>query len=610
MLNADSLVFEEVAEVFAPVDSSPTWRWAEENVWLSSATGIAREYVGYWRSSYVPYTRGILDAMDDPETDWICVMKGVQLGITECSMHKIRRNVAEGAGDQIFAIDSEAEMKKISEKRLAGTTFKDSPPVAAMLPDDPDKMQTLTYYTKGSTVYLSGAGTAGKFANKPVPFVFLTELDKLAQTLGAESGPWEMAEDRRSSFSYGIQVGESQPATKEHKTWKLWLQGTQEIFFVPCPHCGMHQELVFGNLKFKHCRREEDKKWDKRRVEKESYFECANDDCGERITEDHKPWMLEEGQWVAMNDEALPGERSFHVSGFYSPMPRMKWGLLALRWLRSKDTEEGRRNFRNSIEGLPYEESVSSTDLDAVQRLCGSYERGTLPGRPLYLGMLVDVQGDVLKWSKIGFYRSSSTPAMQADLLVVEWGWCLTFSELVERFDEGIAIAGEEERFPCQGGLIDSGYRAKTKGIYSFCLASQGRFSPSKGRGRVQINQTVKRSMVWHEGRRMALYLYSDDAYKGELYQDRIEKGNLRLAFPRDADPDFLIEFTRESFKKVRGEWQWIQAEGNDFADTAKMGQVLWSVVSLSMSPEVLGLVDDESAESEEEEADEEPDAE
>ena len=154
----------------------------------------------------------------------------------------------------------------------------------------------------------------------------------------------------------------------------------QRRYYVPCPHCGHAQVLVFERLK-----------WDTGKPETAAYH-CAS--CETPIAEHHKTAMLAAGVWRATSVAVDPSTIGFHLSALYSPVGWLSWEAIARVWIAAQGSDEAIRAFRNTILGETWVESGEAPDW---QRLYDRRERwapGTVPAGGLFLTAGADIQKD------------------------------------------------------------------------------------------------------------------------------------------------------------------------------------------------------------------------
>jgi phage terminase large subunit GpA-like protein len=94
-------------------------------------------------------------------------------------------------------------------------------------------------------------------------------------------------------------------------------KGDMRFYYVPCPHCGVKQKLIWGQVKWDEAAKIEDGVYDFKLVKSSTYYEC--EECKGKITDGQKTKMLREGEWRATNLKGEPNRRSYHLNGLYAP---------------------------------------------------------------------------------------------------------------------------------------------------------------------------------------------------------------------------------------------------------------------------------------------------
>lgn len=93
------------------------------------------------------------------------------------------------------------------------------------------------------------------------------------------------------------------------------------------------------------------------------YYVCQK--CGGIITDRHKPQMLREGQWRAVESKTqLVKKVAFWMNTLYSPFVR--FSEVVNEFLDSKDDPEKLQNFVNSWLAEPWEDTKLKTSADLV----------------------------------------------------------------------------------------------------------------------------------------------------------------------------------------------------------------------------------------------------
>ncbi|MDQ8206207.1 phage terminase large subunit family protein [Coraliomargarita sp. SDUM461003] len=585
------LMVRTLAGIYRPGSDLSHLEWAEQSIVLSSAESI--EFSGPYRADLTPWHVFVFEFFDDPAWRELIVRKSSQTGITLAMLIMICYFVAEMPAHVLYAIDSRDEAKKISKMRLLPMLKGCGACDGAMDVAD-DDLSTLFMMVRGMAIHIIGGGSAGAFANKTVKLCILDELDKHPANPQGEANTIDLARDRIKQVEEAKLVGFSSPKDWESVTNQEYLTGTRHKLFVPCPHCGRNQELVWQQMRFDHCK-DLLGNWDLERVLKETYYECIG--CGEAIEERYKPWMLDlkRVQFLPTNlnlDEhrRVPRKLSLHVSDLYSQFPESRWGLLAVQFIDASKNPSKLQAFFNGRMGLPKQERRVSIAKNDVFQLCGAYEHDTCPVWPAFsvaeqpaVVMASDVQQDVKKWAK-GVFTT------EGELYIVSYGETLSYDELEMVANNPTLCGPENDRreYKTSFGLIDEGH--DTKNVRSFCLSTGGRWWPVKGRGGIQVRDVVSESSATHDGRELMVYHCSDDDFKTDLYVgrigefERIKQGKSpvpRMWLPIYVEERFVAELCAEKRErqKVRGRmcWVWVDPKDpNDFGDAVKYLLVLW----------------------------------
>ncbi|MEQ1862729.1 MAG: terminase gpA endonuclease subunit [Chthoniobacteraceae bacterium] len=405
-----------IARAFTPPPDLHIWQWADENVRIQNEDSPEP---GEYRSAKTPWTRRLQELMRVPEM-WmwdytaqafvkvpvheISVQKSSQSGFSEACMNGIRWRATYRPCNTIYAIDSATEAAKIARRLLRSFKFLDE----SIFTGDPNDIKTLEFKLRGMELLFYGSGSEGKFANKQAP---LRIADEAEEHLGDNT--LDNLDSRGKGAAHGgLQINLSKPKHKGGPINKAFAAGTQEEFFVPCPHCQAMQPLTFfpkeidvtfsddmvdihddltgkvvarmpkplplgekrkfktGRIVFEHCKNLLEQ-WDQLRILTDTYYECGA--CKGRIDEDRKRWMIDRGEWRCMVFDGTPGVVSQHFSDLYSEDDSVTWGRLVLRWLKLKRKGiEGMRTFYNHYLGEAWSEEANATETaDILANIAG-----------------------------------------------------------------------------------------------------------------------------------------------------------------------------------------------------------------------------------------------
>lgn len=591
--------------VYRPADKTPLEDWSEENIWIESKESI--DSSGPYKKMQSIYAARLLDEfMRDPLWRTLVVMKSSQSGFTLHCLILICRKISEIFTSIIYVIDSKLKAEDLSKTRLHPLLRRCkaiAKSVVAALPDE----GSLTYDLPNSIIRLAGAGSAGQVASYPAELVFGDELDKWKKAKN-EAHKWLLLIQRIKKSEDGKAIGFSTPTTEDAITNVEFTEGSRHRYFVPCPldGCGHFQLCDLDHLVFSHCK-DDNGTYDLNRVLNETYMKCEK--CGGRIDEDMKPAMFLRGKWLPTNFKEVqtdgqkqkvpawaPGAMSAHISDFYSIHRKSNWGVLACEFIQAQGKSDKLHDWNNGRAGLPNKREVTNLQLRHILRLRGNYKRGSIPVMPCVATLQVDNQGNHQKWVSLGWLPNGTR-------YVIDYGITLNREEIKEVANRPIKTP--EREIKVQMGIMDEGGKDGTSyEVRRFCKGLYPHFVPCKGRGGIQVKNTIhfSDSKISKGGdETVPVCHFDDDAFKRELYIDLIKKHdpqkirdfNLpRLWFPVDIDESFSKEMLGEKLvKEVDGNGVevlvWKPTPPNDYPDCVKMGGVLWNVISHKFNPKL-----------------------
>lgn len=348
---------------------------------------------GPWRTSRTPYLREIMDRLSpsDP-TQIVVLMKGSQLGGTECGNNWLGFSI-DCAPGPIMMVQPTVEMaKRVSKQRIAAM-IEDCPRLREKVSDARSRDSGNTILAKefpGGILVITGANSAVGLRSMPVRNLFLDEVDGYDSDVDGEGDPVELAMKRTSTFRRNRKVLiVSTPTVKDlSRIEKAFLRSDQRRFHVPCPVCGTMAPLLWRNIE-----------WPQGHPEQAAY-RCES--CQALIPEHHKTMMLEQGRWIAQaeGDGVTAG---YHLSALYSPLGWYSWAEMARDFLIAKrEGPEKLKTWVNTCLGETWEESGETVDEDSLLSRREDYP-AEVPGPVLVLTAGVDVQDDRLEVEIVGW---------------------------------------------------------------------------------------------------------------------------------------------------------------------------------------------------------------
>jgi len=577
------LLLDVFCGAFQGMPEQPVWEWADENVYFSEK--MAAE-AAHYDSSLTPWAREWQDLPRSKSVHECDVMKSSQSGATEAILNAIRWMPKHKPGNVGYVINSAYKAKRIGKVRLRETLLECA---ADQVSDDPNDAATCNIILKNMEITISGSGSPNAFRETWYRLGVLDEPED-HETQGDGTTSYDNIQTRFTTVSDALLYVIGKPQEKGGIIHRCFLKGSQEKYLVPCPRCDRRIELLFENLRFSHCK-DLVGTWDLERVIDDTWYECQL--CAGRIEEREKRDMVQRGIWVptparfreTLDGRAIqaePGVRSFHISDLYSLFPKVRWGILAKKWLSAYKTapsitaqnafstehlgrpiEPQEMGFRDgTIEalqgGIVEEVGGRKVVLGAAFKLCYEFheEVGPLPIDDVdYLSITGDRQGDCIKF--VVFCWSKRGEAFPIDYGVVRDEDA--FLEMRQRTYQP-HTPGAGKAFRIFGGLIDCGHNPG-KAIYEMCAKAQALgwyMYPSRGEGhnseyKGRSVRLVEKIDFTESGQAVDRWAFHDHAIKMDLLIGKIHRrDHPRLWMPTPVPSPFLTELTAERLTMVR----------------------------------------------------------
>ena len=384
--------------------------WAEEHFVLSTETAAEP---GRWQT--LPYQRGIMDAITDPAVTEVSLMKSSRIGYTLMLSAALGYHMHQDPSSILVVQPTVDDAKNFSKETIA-PMLRDVPVLAQMVFRDledkgpKDSSNTLTHKAfSGGILSLVGANSGAGFRRISRRVVLLDEVDAYPPSAGSEGDPVRLATMRSQSFWNRKRIAGSTPLVAGNsRIEKLYREGDQRRYFVPCPHCGHMAPFVFRGADG-HVMR-----WDEGKPET-AFFVCQGGGC--IIEHKDKRSMIERGEW--RGSAPFRGHASFALWAAYSYAPNATWAHIAEEFLAAnRDGPEALRTFVNTVLGETWVEKGEAPEWRRLYERRELYERGTVPEGVVVLTAGVDVQRDRLVWEVVGWGDDRQSWSIDADVIM------------------------------------------------------------------------------------------------------------------------------------------------------------------------------------------------
>tara|TARA_B100001939_G_scaffold348020_1_gene372021 strand:+ start:623 stop:2473 length:1851 start_codon:yes stop_codon:yes gene_type:complete len=376
---------------FKPPKKMTLSEWADSYAYLSAESSAEG---GRWHT--LPYQKGIMNAVTDPKIEQITVMKSARVGYSKILNHVAAFHIHQDPCPIMIVQPTIEDAQGYSKEEIA-PMLRDTPCLKGVVSEAKAKDGANTILQKqfpGGSLSLVGANSPRGFRRVSRRVVLFDEIDGYPASAGTEGDQIKLGIRRTEYYWNRKIVSGSTPTVKDFsRVERMFLQGDQRRYFVPCPDCGHMQYLKWGNIKW----RDDD-------PDTASY---ACEGCGVWIPASKKRWMVERGEWRP----TAPGNGkhvSFHIWAAYSYSPNATWQNLVEEFLDAKNDAEQLKTFVNTVLGETWEdEYASKVGADALSQRASveEYQQGNVPSDALLLTIGCDVQDDRLSLSVWGWGR-------------------------------------------------------------------------------------------------------------------------------------------------------------------------------------------------------------
>lgn len=573
-------VADAIAQAMQPDPELHLDVWSEENVVIPKGGAFA----GPYRLSHTPYARRVLQCLSPghPATR-VVVMAASQMLKTQVFINAALGWIDHAPANILALEPTDKLAKRLSSRVGKAIEACDAVKEKVAKPRSRDSRNTMdTKEFDGGTLYITTAGAAANLAEVPARYVFCDETDRMEASVNSEGDPVELAEARATTYEGMAKFYHVSSPTLAgvSKIAALHAMGTQEVYHVPCPHCGHLHELEDDNFRF-------DYDPDTDRVDR-AWFVCP--ECGAEIDEHHKGTMLPDeamggqARWVAKSQG--DGETvSFHISAFYAPLGSISWLRLARQRARAEIRKQrgdpsSWQVYENTRLAKVHDNTQSTTTADKLRQRAQAYPMRVIPMAGLVLTMAVDTQPDRLEvqieaWGPgmehwvIDYIVLNGSPTEDPSSRTSVW------ARLDEVRRTPFAHASGAPPIPISAYLIDSG-GANTQDVYNYgshrahvaCLIGKGASRPN----RPIISSTPSKVDVEWNGQKTedgaVLWMVGTDVAKDWLHNRlKLQDGPGAMHFPTGLDPSwfegFLAERKRLRYVKGHAVTEWVKNPGD-----------------------------------------------
>lgn len=405
LANITAVCLAAAAQTWEPPPEVDYESWAVENVVFSKRESALP---GPYNPQLFPFFSEILKAFspEDP-CRLVTLKKSAQIGGTVLANVFTLGTQAMDPCDFMYIHPTEDNAGRWSRLKLK-PMLKSTPAVARLFPSRPrDGGDALLFKERvdgRGSILISGANSPASLSQVSVPRQVQDDLSKW--TTNDAGDPEQQGDSRSRGYEFAKIFKNSTPLINPGcRITRSYEAGSQEIYLVPCPHCGFEHSLEWANML---------SNLDEEKPEA-VHFSCP--DCGGVIEEHHRAEMVKKGRWQAQNAKAARQHRSFYLWSAYAPL--QSWEMIAREWLKAKGDPAAEQVFLNDTVGLAYDSKGEAPPWEELRDRAAKSEiaRGIIPAWASILTLGMDVQKDRVEWQLVAWGRELRRHVVDAEIV-------------------------------------------------------------------------------------------------------------------------------------------------------------------------------------------------
>lgn len=589
--NAERLVMEAMAAAIEPPAAVDYVGWAEANIVFTKRES---PFPGPYNRGLFPYFDEILRALspDDP-CRIVTLMGSAQIGKTVVGNVFVGGSMDMDPCDFLFTHPTEQNATRWSKLKLLpmlrGTTSLNKIFPAGSR-DGANSVLMKEHVAGLGAILISGANSPASLSQVTMRRQVQDDLAKWE--MNSAGDPEMQADNRSRSDEFAKILKTSTPLVMPGcRITKSFEQGSQELPYVPCPHCGEMQVLEWENML---ASLDPDKPH-------EAHFTCTA--CGAAIEEHHRQQLLAGLEFRALNPAAKRFHRSFWVWSAYSYL--QSWARIAMEWLRVRGDSAAEQTFLNDTAGKAYQAKSEAPPWEKLRdrAAASEYARGEIPAGALVVTCGIDCQADRVEWHVVGWGRDFRR-------YVIDYG--VIPGHISDETTRGRIDGLLKQTWPNSAGrpigldrtAIDG--NAWTEDVWDYArrqprsklIMVRGRgedSAPRIARVKKERNDRTGKLLKW-AGR---FFNFGASVLKMALYRDLAKDDPLSkgfVSFPRGLEEEYFRQLTSEFRKAKRRNgfdvyrWEKDPGQANEALDTMNQAETAANNFGIRGMPDAIWL--------------------
>ena len=217
-------------DAFRPPKKMSLSEWADEFAYLSAESSAEG---GRWKT--LPYQKGIMDAITNPNIERVTVMKSARVGYSKILNHVISYHIHQDPCPMMMVQPTIEDAQGYSKEEIS-PLLRDTPCLQGLVSDPKAKDGANTILQKqfpGGTLSLVGANSARGFRRVSRRIVLFDEVDGYPASAGTEGDQIRLGIMRTEYYWNRKIVAGSTPTLKEFsRIEKLYKETNQQKYFL------------------------------------------------------------------------------------------------------------------------------------------------------------------------------------------------------------------------------------------------------------------------------------------------------------------------------------------------------------------------------------------
>ena len=578
--------------------------YAEAHRHVAPESGSAKP--GKWSNATVPLAVEIMDCLDaDHPAHTVTACMAAQLVKSEIGMNWLFQTIDCDPAPFLFVTPSIEELRQWNATKW-GPNVEANPRIARkvieLVERSGESSTTTMKKFRGGFASCTTASSSKGLQAKSVKRIWMDEVSEYALEVGGRGDPIQQALTRTDAHpDFKVYFSSTPKELPACRITRLFEAGDQRRPYLPCPHCGVFQQLILDRLVEDGAR---------------AAYACAA--CGAVIEETRKADMLARGVWLktyaatdatGAPDPADPSppdliapedierwrarssggrDPSFTMSQMYSSFK--SWTRLRAEWVEAQKDPDKLKVFWQQKLGLAWNPALDAGDPERLFAARGRHvQRGVVPLWAPFLTLVADVQGDRIEWALYA-WGPDLTGAR------IDWGVIQADPLFGEAWAELGRIA--QRRWPGDGlidlgadiaGVDSGGQKGVTARAYAFVAGRPGwlALKGSSDAEAIPLERGKKKSKVLPDGRRVFahVHLVGGSSIKktvaallkaGADAADEGVRARSALYFTADSTEEDFAQLTAEVWREpetrrvgVAGWWERLPGRANEQLDLA-----------------------------------------